>query len=85
MEKATIQSICFLLTLMAFVGCTMKTGKVSPADLEKDKAAIERLIGQYVDTINSCDTALVNAIWSHDAKVSFIGPNTSKKSGGLSL
>lgn len=75
MRNVIIQAVCFFAALMASVSCTVENEKVISADSEKDKVAIERLIDQYIETINRCDTALVNAIWSHDAKVSFIGPS----------
>lgn len=40
-----------------------------------DRQAIEQVIEQYVETINHCDTALVNRIWSHADYVSFIAPS----------
>lgn len=76
MKKTTRPAALFLTaTLAILASCTVKTEKGAPACQEKDKAAIEQLIDQYVETINRCDTALVNQIWSHDAKVSFIGPS----------
>lgn len=64
----------FTVALFLFANCTMKAERNIPNEPEKDKAAIEQLISQYVETINRCDTSVVNQIWSHDAKVSFIGP-----------
>lgn len=75
MKKVTLQSFCFLTLFTVLTGCTMKSQKTVPVDSEKEKAAIEHLIDLYVETINLCDTALVNNIWSHDTKVSFIGPS----------
>lgn len=75
MKKVRFPSICILAILAVIASCTTKTRNIISAGSEKDEAAIERLIDRYVETINQCDTALVNNIWSHDAKVSFIGPS----------
>ena len=76
MKKVTSRKVVFGVAILAtLAGCAMKTEPSVPVDREKDKAAIEQLIGQYVESINRCDTALVNRIWSHAADVSFIGPS----------
>jgi ketosteroid isomerase-like protein len=39
-----------------------------------DRKAIEELVGRYVDSINTCDPDIVDAIWSHGEGVSFVAP-----------
>lgn len=74
MKNVTLQSICLLAGVILSVGCTRNKEQAIIAHTEQDKVAIEQLIDKYVKTINQCDTALVNCIWSHDEKVSFIAP-----------
>ena len=63
-----------MTAITVFAGCTLKAGQERPVESENDRTAITGLINRYVETINRCDTALVNQIWSHDTDVSFIGP-----------
>ena len=75
MKKAKIRTLLLWVTaLTMFTSCTIKAGQERPVESEKDKTAIKELINRYVETINRCDTALVNQIWSHGTDVSFIGP-----------
>lgn len=75
MKKAKIKTSVLLVTaLTMFASCTVKAGREMPFESENDETAIQEVINRYVETINRCDTALVNQIWSHDADVSFIGP-----------
>lgn len=53
-------------------GCARQA---QPSNEEADRLAIEQVIDQYVTSINACDTALVNRIWSHGDEVSFIAPS----------
>ncbi len=39
-----------------------------------DMRAVEELVGRYVDSINTCDPAAVDDIWSHGDDVSFVAP-----------
>lgn len=76
MKDVTRMTVLFLMsTAVALASCAKVTKREMPVKPENDKAAVERLISQYIETINLCDTALVNRIWSHDTKVSFIGPS----------
>lgn len=75
MKRLVYKSMSVLAVGLAVMGCTGETEKKTSPNPESEKKAIEQLIEQYVKTINECDTALVNQIWSHDAKVSFIGPS----------
>ncbi len=62
-----------LLPALLTAACT---GSHQPQpNAEADRQAIGQVIEQYVQTINRCDTALVNRIWSHSPEVSFIGPS----------
>ncbi|MBO6003181.1 MAG: nuclear transport factor 2 family protein [Mailhella sp.] len=36
--------------------------------------AVEELVGRYVDSINTCDPGIIDAIWSHGEGVSFVAP-----------
>ena len=75
MKKAKIKTLLFFAAaLTMFASCTIKAGQERTIESENDKMAITELINRYVETINRCDTALVNQIWSHDTNVSFIGP-----------
>lgn len=75
MKKVKIKTLLLFVTaITVFAGCTLKAGQERPVESENDRAAITGLINRYVETINRCDTALVNQIWSHDTDVSFIDP-----------
>lgn len=57
----------FMLAIFLLAGCSQS--------LENEKVKVEKVIDQYIETINQCDTALVNQIWSHEDYVSFISPS----------
>lgn len=68
-----IFTILFLTICMGLpFGCARQA---QPSNEEADRLAIEQVIDQYVTSINACDTALVNRIWSHGDEVSFIAPS----------
>ena len=64
--------ICLMaVASLLFVGCSGKGSVSQEAEQEK----LTYLIDRYIESINRCDTALVNRIWSHEDYVSFIGPS----------
>lgn len=42
--------------------------------VDTDVNAVEAIVDAYIRTINDGDLELVSKIWSHDKRVSFIGP-----------
>ena len=62
-------AICILLMLE---GCTLHKTKKGE---QVDEQAIRRVIEQYVESINRCDTALSRRIWVNSDEVSFIAPS----------
>ena len=68
-----IFAMLFLTICMGMsFGCARKA---QTTDEEADRLAIEQVIDQYITSINACDTAIVNRIWSHGEEVSFIAPS----------
>lgn len=41
---------------------------------DEDEAAVREIVHKYTESINTCDPALVDSIWSDADYVSFIGP-----------
>ena len=70
MKRAIPMIAVLMVMVLTMTRCTSQ-----PVDVDKEKAAISKIIDEYVKTINNDDTLLVNQIWSHDAEVSFIGPS----------
>ncbi|MCF0186518.1 MAG: DUF4440 domain-containing protein [Bacteroidaceae bacterium] len=64
-----------LFITLSCMGLFLTEIRAQSIDEVAEKAAIERLIGDYLETINTCDTALVNRIWLHSEEVSFIAPS----------
>ncbi|MCF0159167.1 MAG: hypothetical protein HUJ99_00100, partial [Bacteroidaceae bacterium] len=64
-----------LFITLSCMGLFLTESRAQSIDEAAEKAAIERLIGDYLETINTCDTALVNRIWLHSDEVSFIAPS----------
>ena len=62
------------LLLVAGSGCVGNANRADKTE-ESDRAAIERLVGRYIESINTCDTTIVNDIWSHADHVTFIAPS----------
>ena len=60
----------FSVTVILLTQCTTQKN-----DSQDDTKAIENLIEDYITTINTCDTTLVNKIWSDAEFVSFIAPS----------
>ena len=70
------QFIFAILSLTICMGLPFGCARQVPAaDEEADRLAIEQVIDQYITSINACDTAIVNRIWSHGNEVSFIAPS----------
>ena len=70
-----MKQLIFLLTIfigLHIIGCAPQE---PTANEEADRLAIEQVIDQYIESINRCDTAIVNRIWSHGDEVSFIAPS----------
>lgn len=60
----------FLFMLFA----TVSVAQTNTQQEYSDSLAILKIVDEYCQTINTCDTALTAKIWSHDPGVSFIGP-----------
>lgn len=65
-----IETLLFLL-LLTSISFAQNKG----SQLETDSIAILKVVDEYCNTINNCDTALTSKIWSHDSDASFIGPS----------
>ena len=76
-EYLTTQRMKQLIFLLTFsLGLHISCAPQQPsADEEADRLAIEQVIDQYIQSINTCDTAIVNSTWSHGDEVSFIAPS----------
>lgn len=61
------------LCLLVAAGFGYSCGNSSNQDA--DRQALEQLVDQYCESINTCDTNIVSRIWAHDTYVSFIAPS----------
>ena len=70
--RKPIISHLVIFALLVLGGCTShKAGMEQKAD----EQAVGKVIEQYIESINQCDTALARRIWSETDEVSFIAPS----------
>lgn len=72
MNKYVPQFFFALTSSILLSGCEMK--RPAPS-IDDEKMAIEQIIEQYIASINTCDTSIVNKIWSHQHPATFIAPS----------